>query len=77
MLGSGRLLGSNEISFSSDGSNATFRSMFKVSIFDIRGGLSTLSMFNALLMVRVFFLTKLGFFAAFANVINLARRQLK
>lgn len=30
--GSGRLLGSNEISFSSDGSNATFRSMFKEAI---------------------------------------------
>ena len=27
--GSGRLLGSNEISFSSDGTNATFRAMFK------------------------------------------------
>ena len=30
--GSGRLLGSNEISFSSDGTNATFRVMFKEPI---------------------------------------------
>ena len=28
--GSGRLLGSNEITFSSDGTNSTFRAMFKV-----------------------------------------------
>ena len=27
--GSGRLLGSNEITFSSDGTNSTFRAMFK------------------------------------------------
>ena len=36
--GSGRLLGSNEITFSSDGTNSTFRAMFKViSILIITG----------------------------------------